>query len=279
MSMLEATDLRLGYGNGRAIVDELSLYLSKGKVYSIVGPNGCGKSTLLRALSRQLKPSGGQVLLDGKNLFRTPPKEAARKLSFLAQSQERVEIRVKDLVAYGRTPHQALGQIGRAGEDRSIVSWAMEATAVASMAERDVSSLSGGERQRVWIAMALAQRPELLLLDEPTTYLDICHQMEVLELQQQLNREYGMTILMVLHDLNQACQFSDEIIVMQAGRIQARGEPLEVMTPSLLEEVFRVKAVIGEDGETGRPYCRIQGKMNGRERENGYETNIRSLSV
>lgn len=279
MSMLEATDLQLGYGNGRAIVDGLSLHLPKGRIYSIIGPNGCGKSTLLRALSRQLRPSGGQVLLDGKNLFRIPPKEAARKLSFLAQSQERVEMKVRDLVAYGRTPYQSLGQTRRTVEDRSIVAWAMEATAVAAMADRDVSNLSGGERQRVWIAMALAQRPELLLLDEPTTYLDICHQMEVLELLQQLNRRYGMTILMVLHEMNQACQFSDEIIVMKAGSVHARGEPLEVMTPELLQEVFQVRAIVGKDGETGKPYCRIQGKMNGRERGIAYESNTGGLSV
>jgi iron complex transport system ATP-binding protein len=266
VSMLEATDLQLGYGNGRAIVDGLSLHLPKGKIYSIIGPNGCGKSTLLRALSRQLRPSGGQVLLDGKNLFRTPPKEAARKLSFLAQSQERVEMKVKDLVAYGRTPYRSLGQTRRTGEDRSIVAWAMEATAVAAMEDRDVADLSGGERQRVWIAMALAQRPELLLLDEPTTYLDICHQMEVLELLQQLNRTYGMTILMVLHEMNQACQFSDEIIVMKSGGIHARGGPLEVMTPELLQEVFQVRAIVGKDVDTGKPYCRIQGKLTGQER-------------
>ncbi|WP_397333920.1 ABC transporter ATP-binding protein [Paenibacillus sp. YN15] len=263
MSMLETADLRLVYGNGRAIVNGMSLYLPKGKVYSIIGPNGCGKSTLLRALSRQLKPDRGQVLLEGKNLFRTPPKEAARKLSFLAQGQEKVEMKVKDLVGYGRTPYRSLGQPRPTREDQTIVAWAMEATSVAAMAERDVATLSGGERQRVWIAMALAQRPEMLLLDEPTTYLDICHQMEVLELLQHLNREYGMTILMVLHDMNQACQFSDEIIVMKAGAIHAQGEPRQVMTPELLQEVFQVRALVNEDGDSGKPFCRIQGKITG----------------
>lgn len=260
MSVLEARELQLGYGNGRAIVNGMSLNLCKGKIYSIIGPNGCGKSTLLRALSRQLKPSGGSVLLDGRQLLAMPPKEVARKLSFLSQGQETVQVKVKELIGYGRSPYQSILARNRE-EDASIVEWAIAATSLESLKDRNVATLSGGERQRAWIAMSLAQKPEVLLLDEPTTYLDICHQMEVLELIRRLNRQYGMTIVMVLHDMNQACQFSDEIMVMKDGCLMAQGEPGRIMTEELLRQVFQVRASIEADEESGKPLCWVKGKI------------------
>ncbi|UQZ37003.1 iron ABC transporter ATP-binding protein [Paenibacillus sp. PK3_47] len=259
MNALKVQNLSLKYSGGRMIVDQLSQTFEEGKVYSIIGPNGCGKSTLLKALARQLKPVWGDLWLKGKAMNRMSPKEVAQYLSYLAQSQEPVDLKVRSLVRYGRTPHHSIMKQALP-EDEKIIEWALQATSLERLADRNVTSLSGGERQRAWIAMSLAQQPKFMLLDEPTTYLDVSHQMEVLELSRNLNKQYGMTIIMVLHDMNHACQFSDEVIVMKEGKIYAQGRPESVMTTDLMKEVFGVKAVINKDEETGNPVCWVKGR-------------------
>ncbi|GHG11444.1 iron-dicitrate ABC transporter ATP-binding protein [Deinococcus piscis] len=250
---LEASHLTLGYGE-QAILSDLNFALRGGAVTSLVGANGCGKSTLLRALSRLLAPSGGSVMLDGQDLHRLNAKEVARRLAILPQGPVAPEgLTVEQLVWFGRHPHQGfLG--GRSEADRAQVAWAMSQTGMTAFAGRPLEALSGGQRQRAWIAMSLAQSTPVLLLDEPTTYLDLSHQLEVLELVQRLNREQGKTVVMVLHDLNQAVRYSDELVAVQGGRVYAQGDPAELMTPELLRDVFGLKAHVLQDPDTGRPH-------------------------
>ncbi|ANS74426.1 iron ABC transporter ATP-binding protein [Paenibacillus yonginensis] len=259
MSILSTSQVTLKYGGKAPVIRELSLSIEQGKVYSIIGPNGCGKSTLLKALSKQMKVPEGQVFYQEQNMKQMKPKQVAQKLSYLAQSNEPADLTVRELVAYGRSPHQSLLS-NRKEEDERIIDWALKAASLKHLEHRNIEGLSGGERQRAWIAMSLAQKTDVLLLDEPTTYLDIHHQMEILELTRQLNRELSMTVLLVLHDINQACQFSDELIVMREGQIYARGVPEQIMNAGLLKEVFGVTAAVQRDEQTGRPYCRIIGR-------------------
>ncbi|RCG25284.1 ABC transporter ATP-binding protein [Streptomyces reniochalinae] len=219
----------------------------------VVGPNACGKSTLLRALSRMLKPTRGQVLLDGEDIAGMQAKALARTLGLLPQSSIAPDgITVSDLVARGRYPHQGLlRQWSR--DDESVVAESMAATGVDDLGDRFVDELSGGQRQRVWIAMALAQQTPLLLLDEPTTYLDIAHQIEILDLCARLHEEEGRTLVAVLHDLNHAARYATHLIAMRDGRIVARGEPREVVTAELVEEVFGMPCRVIDDPETGTP--------------------------
>jgi iron complex transport system ATP-binding protein len=249
---LGARALSLGYGATR-IVDGLTVDIAAGAVTAIVGPNACGKSTLLRGLARLLSPAAGQVILDGTDIARLRTKDVARRLGLLPQSSIAPEgITVADLVTRGRFPHQTmLRQFSRG--DQQAVAGAMAATGVTSIAGRPVDELSGGQRQRVWIAMVLAQQTPLMLLDEPTTFLDIAHQIELLELFAELNAEQGRTIVAVLHDLNHACRFADQIIAMKAGSIVAQGNPSEVITASLVEEVYGLKCQVIDDPETGTP--------------------------
>jgi iron complex transport system ATP-binding protein len=249
---LGARALSLGYGATR-IVDGLTVDIAAGAVTAIVGPNACGKSTLLRGLARLLSPAAGQVILDGTDITRLRTKDVARRLGLLPQSSIAPEgITVADLVTRGRFPHQTmLRQFSRG--DQQAVAGAMAATGVTSIAGRPVDELSGGQRQRVWIAMVLAQQTPLMLLDEPTTFLDIAHQIELLELFAELNAEQGRTIVAVLHDLNHACRFADQIIAMKAGSIVAQGNPSEVITASLVEEVYGLKCQVIDDPETGTP--------------------------
>ncbi|WP_261665146.1 ABC transporter ATP-binding protein [Deinococcus sp. Marseille-Q6407] len=250
---LEASHLTLGYSN-QAILNDLNFSLRGGAVTSLVGANGCGKSTLLRALSRLLVPSGGAVLLDGQDLHRLNPKAVARRLAILPQGPVAPEgLTVEQLVWLGRHPHQGLLG-GRSEADRAQVAWALSQTGMTAFVSRPLEALSGGQRQRAWIAMSLAQSTPVLLLDEPTTYLDISHQLEVLELAQRLNREQGKTVVMVLHDLNQAVRYSDELVAVQGGRVYAQGDPAELMTPELLRDVFGLKAHLLRDPDTGRPH-------------------------
>lgn len=250
---LGAEHLRLGYG-GQDILHDLSFAVRGGAVTSLVGANGCGKSTLLRALSRLLSPSGGQVLLDGADLHRLTPKAVARKLAILPQGPVAPEgLSVEQLVWFGRHPHQARWG-GRTAADTEQVAWALAQTGMTAFAGRPLEALSGGQRQRAWIAMSLAQSTPVLLLDEPTTYLDLSHQLEVLELVQRLNREQGKTVVMVLHDLNQAVRYSDELIAVQGGRIYAQGDPAALLTDDLLRDVFGLKAHRLTDPDTGRPH-------------------------
>ena len=251
-ALLAARDLSLGYGAAR-IVDELTVEIAPGAVTAIVGPNACGKSTLLRGLARLLKPTGGQVVLDGTDIARLRTRDVARRLGLLPQSSIAPEgITVADLVTRGRFPHQTmLRQYSR--NDERVVAEAMAATGVTGIAGRPVDELSGGQRQRVWVAMVLAQQTPLILLDEPTTFLDIAHQIELLDLFTDLNLDRGRTIVAVLHDLNHACRFADEIIAMKSGSIVAQGDPSTVVTASLVEEVYGLKCRIIADPETGTP--------------------------
>ncbi|MFW9144447.1 ABC transporter ATP-binding protein [Corynebacterium striatum] len=258
-AQLTAKDISLGYGE-RDIITGLSVDIAPGKVTSIVGPNGCGKSTLLRSLSRLLRPTGGEIFLDGKAISEIPTKQLAASLGLLPQSPIAPDgIVVADLVGRGRTPHQGL--LGRwSQEDYDIVQESMEMTGVAELAERSIDELSGGQRQRVWIAMALSQRTDILLLDEPTTYLDIKHQLEVLDLLVELNETHGTTIAMVIHDLNLAARYSDELIAVSNGNVYAQGSPQDVMTQQTVKDVFGVDSVIVEDPVSGLPAVMPIGK-------------------
>ncbi|MEU8482055.1 ABC transporter ATP-binding protein [Streptomyces sp. NPDC048641] len=252
MTRLSTSALTLAYED-RTVVHDLDLAVPDGRVTVIVGPNACGKSTTLRALGRLLKPKSGSVLLDGEALTKLPTKQIAQRIGLLPQTPVAPEaITVADLVARGRQPHQRWWQQWSDADERAVTE-AMERTDVAALAERSVDELSGGQRQRVWIAMALAQETELLLLDEPTTYLDIAHQVEVLDLVRQLNHDKGRTVVLVLHDLNQAARYADHLVAMKSGRIVAEGPPAEVVTADLVREVFGLDCVVVPDPVTGSP--------------------------
>ncbi|MFI1678931.1 ABC transporter ATP-binding protein [Streptomyces sp. NPDC020607] len=249
---LTARELTLAYED-RTVVAGLDLTIPDGRVTVIVGPNACGKSTTLRALGRLLKPRSGAVLLDGASLATLPTKKIAQQIGLLPQTPVAPEaITVADLVARGRQPHQRWWQQWSDADERAVTE-AMERTDVVPLAERPVDELSGGQRQRVWIAMALAQDTGLLLLDEPTTYLDISHQVEVLDLVRQLNHESGRTIVVVLHDLNQAARYADHLVAMKAGEVVAEGTPAKIVTEELVREVFGLECVVVPDPVTGSP--------------------------
>jgi iron complex transport system ATP-binding protein len=249
---LQAVGLKLGYGD-RIVVDGLDLGIEAGTVTTIIGPNGCGKSTLLRALGRLLKPSGGEVLLDGKRIDKMPSKEVARILGVLPQAPTAPEgLTVADLVARGRHPHQTWYRQW-SSDDEAAVSEALSMTGLLDLGERPLDELSGGQRQRAWISMALAQGTDLLLLDEPTTFLDLAHQIEVLELVRRLHGELGRTVVMVLHDLNLAARYADRLVAMRDGKVIASGTPAEVLTEGLLAEVFDLEAKVIEDPVAGTP--------------------------
>ncbi|HEY0889804.1 MAG TPA: ABC transporter ATP-binding protein [Nocardioides sp.] len=250
--LLRAEAVTLGYGD-RTVVEDLSVLIPPGRITVIVGANACGKSTLLRSMARLLQPSAGRVLLDGKDLHRLPTKAVARTLGLLPQSPIAPEgIAVADLVARGRHPYQRV--LGRwTATDDAAVAAALEATGTAELADRCVDELSGGQRQRVWIAMALAQETEILLLDEPTTFLDVSHQVEVLDLLTDLNRSRGTTVVMVLHDLNLAARYADHLVALSAGRVVAEGSPGEVVTESLVQDVFGMESRVIPDPVSGTP--------------------------
>ncbi|MBW8285806.1 MAG: ABC transporter ATP-binding protein [Rhizobium sp.] len=249
---LTASALSAGYGD-TLVLDELSLAVPPGKITTIVGANACGKSTLLRTMSRLLAPRQGHVLLDGKSVHRTPTRELARTLGLLPQSPIAPEgITVSDLVSRGRHPHQ--GMFSRwTRQDDEAVAGALNATKTADLADRPVDELSGGQRQRVWIAMALAQQTEILLLDEPTTFLDISHQVEVLDLLTDLNHTRGTTIVMVLHDLNLAARYADHLVAIEGGRLHVAGRPEDVLSEQTVREVFGLESRIITDPTSGRP--------------------------
>ncbi|WP_063055215.1 ABC transporter ATP-binding protein [Nocardia salmonicida] len=249
---LGADAVSLGYGE-RVIVDELSLDIAPGVVTTVIGPNGCGKSTLLKSLGRLLRPREGQVVLDGKAISSIKTKDVARVIGMLPQTPVAPEgLTVADLVARGRHPHQSWLRQWSA-DDETEVAAALAQTGIADLADRTLDELSGGQRQRAWISMALAQGTDILLLDEPTTYLDLAHSLEVLDLVDRLHAEYGRTVVMVLHDLNLAIRYSDELVVMRAGRIVARGKPADIVTADLLAEVFGLEATVLTDPVSGRP--------------------------
>jgi len=256
---LDAEGLVLAYGD-RTVIDGLDLTIAAGRVTAIVGPNACGKSTLLRALARLLAPKAGHVLLDGKALHRQPSKEVARTLGLLPQSPIAPEgIAVSDLVGRGRNPHQGMFSRWSARDDEAVAT-ALEATATTDLADRAIDELSGGQRQRVWIAMALAQETDILLLDEPTTFLDVAHQVEVLDLLTDLNQTRGTAIVMVLHDLNLAARYADELVAVRDGRVQAQGAPGEIVTAELVEAVFGLKSLVIADPVSGSPLVLPNGR-------------------
>jgi iron complex transport system ATP-binding protein len=249
---LSAAEVSIGY-DGRTVVDGLTVEIADRAFTAIVGPNACGKSTLLRGLARLLKPTSGAVLLDGTDIRSLHTKEVARRVGLMPQSSVAPEgITVADLVSRGRFPHQRVFRQWSVDDEHAVAA-AMAATGTADLAGRLVDELSGGQRQRVWIAMVLAQDTPLVLLDEPTTYLDIAHQIELLDLCVGLSRERGRTVVAVLHDLNHACRFADRIVAMKDGRIVAQGDPSDTVTPDLVRTVYGLECRIIDDPETGTP--------------------------
>ena len=249
---LAVESLRLGYGD-RVVIDGLDLTVPPGQITVIVGANASGKSTLLRSMSRLLAPLGGHVLLDGRQVHKIPAKELARTLGLLPQSPIAPEgITVADLIGRGRNPHQGFLTRWTTEDDEAVAS-ALEATDTTELADRPVDELSGGQRQRVWIAMALAQQTDVLLLDEPTTFLDVSHQVEVLDLLTDLNRSRGTTIVTVLHDLNLAARYADHLIALTDGRIHAAGEPADVLTEATVAAVFGIESRVIHDPTSGKP--------------------------
>ncbi|WP_062242018.1 ABC transporter ATP-binding protein [Brevibacterium epidermidis] len=251
-SPLIAENLDLAYDQ-RQIVSDLDVSIPDGKFSVIVGPNACGKSTLLRALARLLPPAKGTVLLDGNNIEKMKTKKIAQRLGLLPQSSIAPDgITVAELVSRGRHPHQSFLRQWTDADEAAVLS-ALRATNTEELSSRLVDELSGGQRQRVWVAMVLAQETSLLLLDEPTTFLDVAYQIELLDLFSQLNHEYGHTLVAVLHDLNQACRYADEIIAMKDGAIIAQGPPETIITSELVHEVFGIECTVIDDPVTGAP--------------------------
>ncbi|WP_029767199.1 ABC transporter ATP-binding protein [Haloglycomyces albus] len=248
---LNASDVTLSYGK-QPVSESLSVDVPDGEFTVIIGPNACGKSTLLKAFARTLRPQAGEVLLDGTDIHSRPTREVAKTLGLLPQSPVSPEgITVADLVSRGRYPHQGLLKQW-SGHDETVVSHAMDATGIADLAHRGVDELSGGQRQRVWIAMVLAQETPIMLLDEPTTFLDITHQYEVLDLCSQLHRD-GRTLVAVLHDLNQAARYATHLIAMREGEIVAEGSPREIVTAAMVEKVFDLPCQVIDDPESHTP--------------------------
>jgi ABC-type cobalamin/Fe3+-siderophores transport system ATPase subunit len=249
---LRADRLSVAYGD-RIVLPEVSLPVPEGRVTAIVGPNGCGKSTLLRAMARVLAPRSGAVLLDGEPIHRLPTRAVAQQVGLLPQSNVVPEqLTVVELVTRGRYPHR--GAFGRwTAEDRAAVEDALQATGTTELRERLVDELSGGQRQRVWVAMVLAQQTPVLLLDEPTTYLDLAHRLEVLRLLRRLNADRGVTVAMVLHDLDEASRYADHLVAMRDGQVVAQGAPRDVVTPGLVQDVFGVACTTIPDPVSGTP--------------------------
>ena len=259
---LRADGLALGY-EGRRVVDGLDVVVPDGRVTVIVGPNACGKSTLLRAFARLLRPEAGVVTLDDVDVHRYPSKQLATKLGLLPQQPVAPEgITVADLVGRGRFPRQGLFRQWTADDD-AAVAHALRSTDTLEIADRRVEELSGGQRQRVWIAMALAQETDILLLDEPTTFLDVTHQIEVLDLLHELNRQRGTTVVMVLHDLNLAARYADHLVVMSAGRSVAEGEPRTVISAEIVRTAFGLEALVIDDPVSHSPMVVPKGRFHG----------------
>lgn len=241
--MIEVKNIKVSY-DSKVILENFSFKVKEGEMVSIIGPNGCGKSTVLKTISGFLKKSGGKVYLQGEDMDEISAKKIARKMSVLSQYNRNPEdITVEDLVSYGRVPHKKWYE-KKSEKDEEIINWALEETGVKNMKDSSILELSGGERQRVWLAMSLAQEPRVLLLDEPTTYLDISHQLEIMELLRKLNRELKITVIMVLHELSQAAKYSDKIIVMKKGKVVGEGRPFNILDEKLIKEVYNVDAYI-----------------------------------
>ncbi|MRS15451.1 iron-enterobactin ABC transporter ATP-binding protein [Enterobacteriaceae bacterium RIT691] len=258
---LYGEQLTLSYGK-KVIAENLTVAIPDGHFTAIIGPNGCGKSTLLRTLSRLMTPQQGHVYLDGEQIQRFASKEVARRIGLLAQNATTPgDITVQELVSRGRYPHQPLFSRWRK-EDDEAVNRAMNATGVTALAGQSVDTLSGGQRQRAWIAMVLAQETAIMLLDEPTTWLDISHQIDLLELLSELNREKGYTLAAVLHDLNQACRYATHLIALREGKVVAEGAPGDIVTAELIEKIYGMRCTIIDDPVAGTPLVVPLGRMS-----------------
>jgi len=251
---IETKNLKIGYDKV-IIVPDFNIGFEKGKITSIIGANGCGKSTLLKAIGRIIPKEEGIIIINDTDISNAKSKDIAKEMAILPQSpQAPGTLTVYELVSYGRFPYQkGFGHLKE--EDKKIILWALEATNMLEFKDREIAFLSGGQRQRAWIAMALAQQTDIILLDEPTTYLDLCHQLEVLELLKKLNEENGVTIIMVLHDLNLAARYSDKLLAMKKGEIFKYGDPFEVLTSEMLKECFRIDGKIVTDDVRNKPVC------------------------
>ncbi|TMN21233.1 ABC transporter ATP-binding protein [Lentibacillus cibarius] len=259
MQTLSAKDLTLGYGDD-IIIDDLDLAIPQGEITVFIGSNGCGKSTLLRSLARLLKPKGGDVVLNGEDIAKISTKEVAKKLAILPQSPATPDgLSVKELAKQGRHPYRSFLKQWST-EDERAVHHALEATNMLELQDRPVDSLSGGQRQRAWIAMTLAQETDTILLDEPTTYLDMTHQIDVLDLLFELNEKDGRTVVMVLHDLNLACRYAHNIVAIKDKSVFAQGKPEEIVTCNLVHEVFQMKCDVTFDPMFGTPMCIPHGR-------------------
>jgi iron complex transport system ATP-binding protein len=253
LSRLNTKDLHIAYGD-QEIVKNVSLHITDGMITTIIGSNGCGKSTLLKTIARIHPSKSGSVFLDGKEIHKESTKKIAQKMAILPQSPDAPEgLTVAELVSYGRFPYQK--RIRLNAKDHEVINWALQVTGVDAFRHKVVDSLSGGQRQKVWIAMALAQETDIILLDEPTTYLDLSHQLEILELLKWLNVKEKRTIVMVLHDLNHAARFADRIVAMKHGQIVKEGSAEEVITTATLRDVFHIDAEIIKDPRTKKPVC------------------------
>ncbi|WP_420805151.1 ABC transporter ATP-binding protein [Gottschalkia acidurici] len=254
LDRLSTKELDIGY-DGSLIVKQLNLKIPTGKITALVGSNGSGKSTILKTMARIMNPKNGNVLLDGKSIHSQSTKEVAKQLAILPQNPTAPNgLTVYELIAYGRFPHQK-GFGSLTSEDKDIIYWALEMTGMKEFYDRPADQLSGGQRQRAWIAMALAQQTEILFLDEPTTFLDMAHQLEVLKLLEKLNKEEKRTIIMVVHDLNHAARYAHHMVAIKKGTVISEGEPAKVMTQEVLREVFGIEADIIMDPREGVPLC------------------------
>ncbi|WP_205138005.1 ABC transporter ATP-binding protein [Virgibacillus halotolerans] len=252
--MIRAEQLTSGYEK-LTVFSDLDVAIKKGHITTIIGPNGCGKSTLLKTIGRILKQKNGDVFLQEKDMKSISTKAIAKQLALLSQNPEApLQLKVEELISYGRFPHRK--NVGKlSSKDKQVIEWAMDITRTTAFRDREIAQLSGGQRQKVWLAMALAQETNILLLDEPTTYLDLAHQLEVLQIVERLNKEHQCTIIMVLHDINHAARFSHELIAMKAGEIVTVGSPNEILEKDVLKEVFHINARIMIDPENGSPVC------------------------
>ena len=254
MSCISTKNLNISYGN-LDIVKDLNLDIPKGKKTTIIGSNGCGKSTILKTIARIIQAKSGDIFVNNINIKEQSPKELAKVMAVLPHSPQAPSgLTVEELISYGRFPHQkGFGKMKK--EDEDIVTWALKSTGIEEFRERPMEALSGGQRQRAWIAMALAQQTEILILDEPTTYLDLAHQLEILKLLEELNRKQGTTIVMVIHELNNAARFADHMIGVKKGKVVCQGTAHEVMTKENLKELFNIDAEIVEDPRNNKPVC------------------------
>ena len=254
MNCISTKNLNISYGN-LDIVKDLNLDIPKGKITTIIGSNGCGKSTILKTIARIIQPKSGDIFVNNINIKDQSPKELAKAVAVLPQSPQAPSgLTVEELIAYGRFPHQkGFGKMRK--EDNDIVTWALQSTGIEEFRDRPIEALSGGQRQRAWIAMALAQQTDILILDEPTTYLDLAHQLEILKLLEELNRKQGTTIVMVIHELNNAARFADHMIGVKKCKVICQGSAEEVMTKENLKELFNIDAEIVQDPRNNKPVC------------------------